>query len=78
MGIRIVVNIDLPSDDPAEAYAQLQALLLAGCQYGGESEEIGWETTDEWYNSEGPLSQEEIDEACEAYDPEGRAAVLDA
>lgn len=63
MGIRIVVNIDLPSDVPAEAYRELQE-LLEKVQF----EDFGWETSDEWYAADGTaLSQETIDAACEAY-----------
>ncbi len=76
MGIRIVVNIDLPTDDPAEAYRMLQDTLEGASIL--ELDGLGWETTDEWFDSKGPLSQEVIDAACDAYDPEGRAAVLDA
>jgi|JI10StandDraft_1071094.scaffolds.fasta_scaffold07697_9 hypothetical protein len=72
MYTRIVVCVDLPTDDPAEAYRMLNEILVTK-----ETENIGWETTDEWYDSDGPLSQEVIDAACAAYDPEGGAAVLD-
>lgn len=62
MGVRININIDLPTDDPTEAYRMLQKLL-----YEGAPITVGWETTDEWFDANGPLSQDVIDAACEAY-----------
>lgn len=63
MYTRIVVCVDLPTKDPAEAYRMLQAVMRTGAP-----EDVGWETTDDWYTDDDvALEQEVIDAACDAY-----------
>lgn len=47
-GCRIVVSIDLPTDDPEEAYRQLYRFLATA-----EEHQIQWESTDEWFDNDG-------------------------
>jgi len=52
--VRIVVCLDCDTDDPAEAYAIVRRIL---------NRDIGieWESSDEWYDSEGEaISEKEI------------------
>lgn len=54
--IRIVTCIDVPADNPADAYRMLRAFFKA------IPESWGYETSDEWFHSDGQeLSQVEID-----------------
>ena len=50
MGIRIIVMIDADHDDPAEAYRQVFDTMM--------QQDMGWESTDEWYADDGALISE--------------------
>lgn len=69
MSVRIVVSLDMASDDPQQAYDDMYEMLSKVCSE--ENTVIdGWESTDEWFDKDGnQLSQEEVDKA--------RTAILD-
>lgn len=59
MSVRIVTCIDLPTDDPAEAYAMLYRALRDVEEKAHAIE--GWESSNEWYDSEGrELSEAQV------------------
>jgi hypothetical protein len=52
--IRIIVAIDVDTDDPTEAYRVVDAVL-------DKDLGIEWESTDEWYGDDGePMDEDEI------------------
>lgn len=56
MSVRIVCCIDVDTDDPIEAYKQVHHVLNPLASKG-----IEWETTDEWFDSEGePIDKDTV------------------
>lgn len=56
MSVRIVVCLDVNLDDAREAYKLLHDVLNPLAESG-----IEWETTDEWFDSEGePIDEDAV------------------
>lgn len=61
MSYRIVTLIDIEASSPAEAYKKLHEFMAKT-----EGTDLDWESSDEWYDSDGnPLSLEEQSKARE-------------
>ena len=56
MSIRLVICVDIETDDVMEAYRQVRQAMFTSC--------LDWESSDEWFDSDGELGDPEVLQAA--------------